>query len=134
MYAGQRDNEMMYVLNLQAMCLNTIHKAQPHIRHCGLVDKELTSLFTKASSHGVKEAQSQYIYSLSFFLYLPISFIQIELTINASTELKMTSDSRRNSGKARYVKHCKCALPMILALKRFSLLIGPNDVVRYGVT
>jgi len=56
----------------------------------------------------------------------------VQWVINVSTELQMTSDARKNSGKARYVKHCKCALPVIL--KRFSLLIGPNDVVRYGIT
>jgi len=41
-------------------------------------------------------------------------------------------DARQNGGNVRNVKHCKCALPVIL--KMFSLLIGQNDIVRYGVT
>ena len=45
--------------------------------------------------------------------------------MNVSTELEMTSDARQNGGKARNVKHYKCAKPVIL--KGFSLLIGPND-------
>ena len=28
--------------------------------------------------------------------------------IDVSTEIEMTSDARHNSGKAHYVKHCKC--------------------------
>ena len=42
------------------------------------------------------------------------------------------SDARQNGGNEHYVKHCKCALPVIF--KRFSLLIGPNAVKRYGAT
>ena len=34
--------------------------------------------------------------------------------------------------KGRYVKPCTCALPSIH--KRFSLLIGPNDVAQYDIT
>ena len=44
----------------------------------------------------------------------------------------MMSDARQNGGKEHYVKHCKFALPVIF--KRYSLLIGPNAVKRYGVT
>ena len=54
------------------------------------------------------------------------------LVINVSTELEMTSDARQNRRIARYVKHFKYAIPVIL--KRLILLIGSNDVVRYGVT
>jgi len=53
-------------------------------------------------------------------------------TIKVLTELEMTSDAQQNGGKARYVKHCKDALPVII--KRFNLRIGLNDIVRYGVT
>ena len=48
--------------------------------------------------------------------------------IFVSTVHEMTSGARQNSGKVRYVKHCKCAQPVIC--KIFNLLIGPNDVVR----
>ena len=34
-------------------------------------------------------------------------------TINVSTELEMTSDTRQNVGKTCYIKHCKCSLPYI---------------------
>jgi len=51
--------------------------------------------------------------------------------INVSIELEMTSDARQNGRKDLYVKHSKC---VCVILKRSSLLIGPNDVERYGVT
>jgi len=46
----------------------------------------------------------------------PTRLVQIELklhvpciVINVSTYFEMTSDARQKSGKARYLKHCKCA-------------------------
>jgi len=51
--------------------------------------------------------------------------------INVSTELEMTSDARQKGRKACYIKHCMCGYPVILIW--FSLHIGQNDVVRYGV-
>ena len=60
---------------------------------------------------------------IAMFCWLSQSWCSVDVVnINVSTEFEMTSDARQNSGKARYVKHL-----------RFSLLIGPNDIVCYGV-
>jgi len=58
-------------------------------------------------------------------------FVQTNLWLNnILTELEMTFEAWQKCTKARYFRHCKCAKPVIL--KRFSLLICPNDV-RYSI-
>jgi len=58
--------------------------------------------------------------------------VRLDMTLSRLEINILTSDAQQNGGKACYLNRCKCRLPVIL--KRFSLLIGPNEVVNYGVT
>jgi len=69
-------------------------------------------------------------------IFTPASWLTPATTCRQSEHfnrmLGMMSDNRTNKGKACYVKHCTCSLPVIH--KRFSLLIWLNEIVRYDAT